>query len=157
MNSSGFARFTVYSLLLLVVVTFSSSCVPGVDSPADRQLRLEVNDIANEIEQGMNGEDVNRLLAVVHDNYSPSKGDLRAELRDIFRDHSQITLELYAVNFNRANGEVNLTVNWNRRWREDGEIEPPTSGQTTFRLRKDSSDYLKIISQRGDILLGKDN
>ncbi len=149
-------KLTIWLSVLAVLGLMITACVPTVDQPADRKLRMEANDCVNRIKRGMENENINRIMDVIHPDYSPSEADLRAGLRDVFSECTQIELDFYAVNFNRANGEMNLTVNWNLRWNKNSQIEL-RKGRTTFKLKRTRNGKLMVLSQAGDILLGRLN
>jgi hypothetical protein len=150
-------KVSALTFCLTIILFFGlTGCAPTVDNPADRKLRLEANDCVNRIKRGMENENINRIMGVIHPDYSPSEADLRADLRDVFSERTQIELDFYAVNFNRANGEMNLSVSWNLRWNKNSQIEL-RKGKTTFKLKRNKNDRLMISSQAGDILLGKLN
>ena len=153
-------NFTGYkSMIILVFISvfvIFGGCAQIVESPADRELRREIDFVTAELKRGMETENVSRIMELIDENYSPSKADLRSRQRDVFRQFTGISLELYAGSFNRANGEVNLQANWNLRWHDTASDEIVLRrGQTTFRLIRTADDQLRIISQRDDILLGE--
>ncbi len=142
--------------VLSVFIYLLSACAPIVDSPDDRQLRDQVNQLTFELERAFGSENTSGVMRNIHDDYSPSRSELRSDLRVVFRRYNLHDLDFHTLDFSRANDEVNLELEWNLRWRdtEDGETER-RRGRTTFRLRPGEDDTLQIISQRGDRLLGE--
>jgi len=113
-----------------------------------------VSGVVSTLRLGIETENTGRIMEVIHTDYMPSRSELRSSQRDVFRRFSVDQIEFHTVDFTRANSEVNLKTEWNLRWREvaDDKIKL-RRGRTTFRLRRED-EKLRIISQRGDELLG---
>ena len=142
--------------VLSIFIYLFPACAPVVDSPADRQLRDQVNQLISELERAFETENTSGVMRTIHSDYSPSRSELRSNLRAVFRQFNLHDLDFHTLDFSRANDEINLELEWNLRWRDTdaGETER-RRGRTTFRLRPGEDDTLQIISQRGDRLLGE--
>lgn len=148
---------------LLGLINLGGCGKKGGDSVARKQ-NHQAREILSKLEQAFNRENYSGVLDLVHPDYRQFNNELRADLRDVFSDFTQLELEFYSSRVNDKKDGMNVVARWNLRWvctTENTDIGCSSKGQTvrrkgrtTFGLAQNPAGEWKLKAQRGDRVLG---